>query len=149
MQRLRVEPRSSGSDGNFFPPKMKECQCEKGPFQKKNIVFQPAFFSDMWVFRGSISCICILLLSFDGLWWHVIFCNAGIRAEHFSPRLGSFNDRWVFDSKMCFFGLHTPKKELCILCLQNTVYHIQAICICNSISHPSSLSLSLSVYSVD
>ena len=57
-----------------------------------------------------------------------------------------------FGSKRCFFGLHTPKKERCILCIQNTVYDKQAIIyiyiyvMVFRIPHPSSLSLSLCIY---
>ena len=60
-------------------------------------------------------------------------CNAGIRAEHFSPCLGGFcrigyfkvDDFWF---QVVLFGSTHSKKELCILWMQNTVYYnIQAI----------------------
>ena len=144
MQRLRVEPRSSGSDGSFFPPrKWRNVNVKRDRFKRKTSSSNQHFFRTGEFFGGVLAVFVFFychLMACDDMWFFAMQESGQSTLAHAS--VASMIDGFLVPR--CAFLVYTlRKKERCTLCIQNTVYHIQAICICNSISHPSSLSLSL------
>ena len=78
------------------------------------------------------------LMACDDMWFFAMQESGQSTLVHAS--VASMMDGFLIPR--CAFLVYTlQKKERCILCIQNTVCDKQAMCICNSISHPSSLSL--------